>query len=145
MQDSQDDMLWIRIAMKIPKSHQDLFTREKRTIAFLSTVMEDGSPQVTPVWFDLEDETIRVNTARGRVKDKNMSKRPSVALAIMDPDNPYRYVQVRGKVIGSTEDSAKEHIDSLARKYLGKDEFSGSADDIRVIYFIQPTKFSCMG
>ncbi len=131
--------------MKIPPSHQDLFTWEKRTFAFLATVMADGSPQVTPVWFDMEGEELRVNTARGRVKDINMSVRPSVALAIMDPDDPYRYIQVRGCVVGSTEEGAKEHIDSLARKYLGEDEFSGSSEDTRVIYFIQPMRFSCMG
>lgn len=134
-----------KVAMKIPASHQDLFTQEKRAFAFLSTLMADGSPQVTPVWFDLEGETIRVNTARGRVKDINMTERVSVALAIMDPDNPYRYIQVRGMVVDSTEEGAKEHINSLARKYLGKDEFSGSPEDTRVIYFIRPLRFSCMG
>jgi PPOX class probable F420-dependent enzyme len=131
--------------MKIPESHQDLFTREKRAFAFLSTVMADGSPQVTPVWFDLEGETLRINTARGRVKDINMSHRPAIALAIMDPDNPYRYIQVRGTVVGSTEEGAREHIDRLAGKYLGKEKFSGSPNDTRVIYFIQSLQFSCMG
>jgi PPOX class probable F420-dependent enzyme len=131
--------------MKIPETHQDLFTHEKKALAFLSTVMADGTPQVTPVWFDMEGERVRINTARGRVKDINMSARPSVALAIMDPENPYRYIQVRGKVVDSTEEDAKEHIDSLAGKYLGKDEFSGSPNDARVIYFIQPLRFFCMG
>jgi PPOX class probable F420-dependent enzyme len=131
--------------MKIPESHQDLFTPEKRAFAFLSTLMVDGSPQVTPVWFDMEGETIRINTVRGRVKDINMSRRPSVAIAIMDPDNPYRYVQIRGTVVGSTEDGAREHIDRLAGKYLGKEEYSGSPNEIRVIYFIQPQRFSSLG
>jgi PPOX class probable F420-dependent enzyme len=131
--------------MKIPESHQDLFTREKRAFAILSTLMRDGSPQVTPVWFDWKDEKIWINTARGRVKDINMSARPSVALAIVDPNNPYRYVQVRGYVAGSTEEGAREHINSLARKYRGEEEYSGPPDEIRVIYFIQPFRFSCMG
>ena len=129
----------------IPEEFQPLLEDDAEAFAFLATTMDDGTPQVTPVWFDLEGETIRINTARGRVKDINMSHRPAVALAIMDPDNPYRYIQVRGTVVGSTEEGAREHIDRLAGKYLGKEEFSGSPSDTRVIYFIQSLQFSCMG
>lgn len=131
--------------MMIPETHHDLFSKEKRAFAFLATVMEEGSPQVTPVWFDMEGQYLRINTARGRVKDINMQARPEVAIAIMDPENPYRYIQVRGIVAGSTEDGAREHIDSLARKYLGQEKFSGSPDESRVIYFIQPVHVSVMG
>ena len=81
----------------IPDQYLDLL-QQKKTFANLATVMPDGSPQVTPVWFDYKDGRIRVNTAKGRVKARNMKEGSSVALAIMDPDNPYRYLQVRGRV-----------------------------------------------
>jgi PPOX class probable F420-dependent enzyme len=82
--------------------------------------MDDGTPQVTPVWFDYTDGEIRVNTATGRVKAKNMVEGAPVALAILDPDNPYRYVQIRGHVTRTTLDGADDHIESLSHKYLGK-------------------------
>ena len=106
----------------IPDNYLDLLT-QKKTFAALATVMPDGSPQVTPVWFDYTNGVIRVNTARGRVKQRNMKEGSSVALSIMDPDNPYRYVQIRGKVTRMTEQGADAHIDSLAKKYLGEDKY----------------------
>ena len=86
--------------------------------------MPDGSPQVTPVWFDYTNGVIRVNTAKGRVKQRNMKEGSSVALSIMDPDNPYRYVQIRGKVTRMTEQGADAHIDSLAKKYSRRGQVS---------------------
>ncbi len=129
----------------IPQTHLDLFT-SKKALASLATVMPDGSPQVTPVWFDYADGKVRVNTARGRVKDRNMSKNPRVALAVIDPDNPYRYVQVRGRVTNVTEDGADAHIDALTKKYLGQDKYPyRQPGEVRVLYTIEPTSVQFNG
>jgi PPOX class probable F420-dependent enzyme len=129
----------------IPEKYLDLF-KQKKAFASLATVMPDGSPQVTPVWFDFKNGAIRVNTAKGRVKARNMKEGSSVALAIMDPDEPYRYLQVRGKVRKVTESGADDHIDSLAKKYLGKDKYPfRRPGETRVIYEIEPTATQAMG
>jgi PPOX class probable F420-dependent enzyme len=108
--------------------------------------MPDGSPQVTPVWVDLEDGFIRVNTAKGRVKDKNMRRNKKVALSIADPENPYRHIAVQGEVVDITEHGADAHIDSLAKKYLGKDKYPfRQPGEQRVIYKIRPGKIATMG
>jgi PPOX class probable F420-dependent enzyme len=123
----------------IPDAYLDLLT-QKKTFADLATVMPDGSPQVTPVWFDYTNGLVRVNTAKGRVKQRNMKEGSPVALSIMDPDNPYRYIQVRGKVTRMTEAGADAHIDSLAKKYLGKDKYPfAQPGEVRVTYEITPT------
>jgi len=85
----------------IPEKFNDLLA--KKVFAVLATINADGTPQLTPVWFDWDRTHIRVNTAKGRVKDRNLRSRPAVALVIMDPDNPYRYVQIRGRVASVTE------------------------------------------
>jgi hypothetical protein len=129
----------------IPAGFQDLLS-DKKAFAHLATIMPDGSPQVTPVWFDYTNGRIRVNTAKGRVKARNMTEGSRVALAILDPDNAYRYLQVRGKIAQVTEAGAKEHIDSLAKKYLGKDVYPWhNARDVRVIYEIEPVSVQTMG
>jgi PPOX class probable F420-dependent enzyme len=132
------------MADKIPEPFKDLFA--KVAYANLATVMPDGSPQVTPVWFDYDGESLRINSAKGRIKDKNMRRNKRVALSIQDPDNAYRYLAVRGNVEEITEEGADAHIDSLAKKYLGKDKypFSGPGE-VRVIYKIRPEKVSTMG
>jgi hypothetical protein len=108
--------------------------------------MPDGSPQVTPVWFDYTNGRIRVNTAKGRVKARNMTEGSRVALSILDPDNAYRYLQVRGKVVLVTEADGKAHIDTLAKKYLGKDVYPWhNPGDVRVIYEIEPLAVQTMG
>src|SRR5262245_43884358 len=99
----------------IPDSHADILT--KKAFANLATLMPDGTPQVTPVWFDYDGTDIIVNSARGRQKDRNMRRNPAVALSIPDPDNPYRYVEIRGKVSEITEEGADSHIDKMAKKY----------------------------
>jgi PPOX class probable F420-dependent enzyme len=125
----------------IPESHWDLLTDEKKAFVYLATLMKDGSPQVTPVWFDTEGEFIRINTAEGRIKDKNMSSRPQVALVIADPDDPYRYLQIRGKVVERTLDGAEEHIDTLNMKYHGNPNYPNHRpDQHRVIYKVLPEK-----
>jgi PPOX class probable F420-dependent enzyme len=130
---------------KIPPAFDDLMKR-KKALAHLATVMPDGSPQVTPVWFDVSDDKVRVNTARGRVKDRNMQGNAAVALSIVDPDNPYRHVVIRGRITNVTEQGADDHIDSLAKKYLGADKYPGrKPGEVRVIYEIEPTSVSTMG
>lgn len=129
----------------IPEAFLDLLEK-KVAFAHLATVMPDGSPQVTPVWFDYVGGVIRVNTAKGRVKARNMEARPSVALSILDPDNAYRYIQIRGKVRRHTEEGGVAHIDSLAKKYIGKEKYPWLRQgEVRVIYEIEPLSASVMG
>lgn len=129
----------------IPDGYLDLLNK-KITFANVATVMKDGSPQVTPVWFDYTGGKIRINTARGRVKARTMKAGTRVAIAIMDPENPYRYIQVRGRVASVTENGANAHIDSLAKKYLGKDKYPFSQPgEVRVLYEIEPTSAQAMG
>ena len=128
----------------IPDKFLDLL-QEKKAFANLATLMPDGTPQVTPVWFDYTDGVIRVNTAKGRVKARNMKEGAPVALAIMDPDNPYRYIQIRGRVRRVVEVDADQHIDSLAKKYLGKDKYPfAQPGEVRVMYEIEPKSASGM-
>ena len=132
------------MADKIPEPFKDLFA--KVAYANLATVMPDGSPQVTPVWFDYDGECLRINSAKGRIKDKNMRRNKRVAVSIQDPDNAYRYLAVRGNIEEITEQGADAHIDSLAKKYLGKDKYPFRAPgEVRVIYKIRPEKISTMG
>ena len=128
----------------IPDAFQDLFT--KKAFAYLATVMPDGSPQVTPVWCDYDGTRVRINTAKGRVKDKNMKRNKHVALTIPDPDNPYRHLAIRGEVAEITEQGADSHIDQLAKKYLGKDKYPfRRPGEVRVLYKIRPEHVATMG
>ena len=124
---------------EIPEAFRDLFT--KPAFASLVTLMPDGSPQVTPVWCDLQDGLIVINTAKGRLKDRNMRRDPRVALAVSDPGNPYRYIQIRGRVAEVTENGADAHINRMAKKYLGVDTYPyRQADEVRVMYRIRPER-----
>jgi PPOX class probable F420-dependent enzyme len=126
----------------VPDKYLDLL-QQKKAFASLATTMPDGTPQVTPVWFDYKDGRIRVNTAKGRVKARNMTSGAPVALAIMDPDNPYRYVQIRGRVGTVTEEGASAHIDQLTRKYMGQDKYPYAAPgEVRMICEIEPVSVS---
>jgi PPOX class probable F420-dependent enzyme len=107
--------------MNIPESYQDLFKDEAKAYLYLATIMPDGTPQVTPIWFSMGEEYLLINTAEGRTKDLNMQARPDVALVIQDPIDPYRYVQIRGKVAERTSEGAIAHIHALSHKYRGKD------------------------
>ena len=130
----------------VPESHRDLLSDNVRAFAFLVTVMADGSPQVTPVWFNTDGETILINSARGRIKDRNMRQRPQVAMAIPDPHNPYRYLQIRGVVESFSEQGGKEHIDMLSRKYTGREFYtSARPGEVRVIYRIRPDRVTVNG
>ena len=131
--------------LAIPSAYLDLL-EQKKAFAHLATLMPDGSPQVTPVWFDYKDGRIRVNSAKGRTKSRNMKEGSRVALAIMDPDNPYRYIQVRGQVSRVTEEGASAHIDSLTKKYLGQEKYPyARPGEIRIIFEIEPTSAHAMG
>jgi PPOX class probable F420-dependent enzyme len=132
------------MAAIIPEAFQGLL--QQKAFAHLATVMADGSPQVTPVWVDFDGTHLRINSAKGRVKDKNMRRTPRVALAIQDPDNPYRYLAVRGRVEEITETGADTHIDTLSKKYLGEDTYPYRREgEVRVIYRIRPERVSTMG
>jgi PPOX class probable F420-dependent enzyme len=128
----------------IPDQYQDLL--QKKAFAHLGTLMKDGSPQVTPIWFGYDGAHILINSAKGRLKDKNMRKRPQVALSILDPDNPYRYMQIRGKVVEVTENGADAHIDALAKKYLDQDKYPfRQPGEVRVIYKMEVQRVQVMG
>jgi PPOX class probable F420-dependent enzyme len=109
------------MAERIPEAFLDLF--KKPVLAHLATLMPDGSPQVTPVWIDYDGEHMLVNTWPDRAKGRNMLARPQVALDIVDPDDPFRYLSVRGRVVDATEEGAAEHIDMLARRYMGLERY----------------------
>ncbi len=123
----------------IPEEFLDLIKDETKAFAFLATLMKDGSPQLTPVWFNTDGTHVVINSAVGRVKSRNMRRDGRVALVILDPKNPYRYVQIRGKVVEITTEGAREHIDILAKKYTGADHYTSfSPNEVRVKYKILP-------
>jgi PPOX class probable F420-dependent enzyme len=130
--------------MAIPEKYQDLLN--KKAFAQLATIMPDGTPQVSPVWFEYDGKNIVINSAKGRVKDKNMRRDPRVGLDIQDPDNPYRHVSIRGRVVQITEDGADAHIDKLTKKYINQDRYPYRGQgEVRVIYKIQPESAHSMG
>jgi PPOX class probable F420-dependent enzyme len=132
--------------ISIPASHLDLIKDEKRAFAYLATILKDGTPQVTPVWFNSDGPHILINSAQGRLKDRNMRARPSVSLCIADPANPYRYLQVRGKVVAFTTEGADAHINALNMKYHGTpNSKKNRPDEVRVSYTIEPEKVDAHG
>jgi len=133
---------------KIPTTHTDLFTNP--IVVTLSTVMPDGQPQATPIWCDYDGTYLYVNTAVGRQKDKNMQANPKVTISVIDPANPYRWVEVRGEVIARTLEGAAEHINKLSHRYQNRDYLSGKDREIRlqqtrVIYTVEPQKVLASG
>ena len=132
------------MAAKIPEKYSDLFN--KKAFGSLGTLMPDGSPQVTPVWVDRDGDAILVNTAKGRQKDKNIKRDPRVSVTLIDPDNPYRYLEIRGRVVETTEKGAKDHIDKMAKKYLGVDKYPyAQPGEVRMLLRIQAERVSTMG
>lgn len=123
----------------IPAEYRDLLDDETKAFAYLATTKADGTPQVTPVWFNTDGVHILINTATGRLKDRNMSARPMVAICIADPQDPYRYLQIHGKVVKRTTEGAANHINTLSQIYTGKD-WDIPAEQERVIYKIFPEK-----
>jgi len=126
--------------MNFPKEYHDLVSDESKALLYLATIMPDGSPQVTPVWFSTKDEYILINTNEGRVKDKNMKVRSNVAMTIQDPNNLYRYLGVRGKVVSYTTEGANEHINMLSLRY-DNEPWTERDDQRRIIFKIKPTHF----
>lgn len=128
----------------IPSAFIELF--QKQAFAHLATLNADGSPQVTPVWVDFDGSHVIVNTARGRLKDRNLQRDKRVALSITDPANPYRYLGINGRVVRMTEDGADAHIDKMAKKYLNQDKYPFRApNEVRVLVTIEPTKVHTVG
>jgi PPOX class probable F420-dependent enzyme len=125
---------------QIPADFLDLLT-EKLALAHFATLMPDGSPQVTPVWVDYEDGHILINGAKGRLKDANVAARPAVAVSITDPDNPFRYLAIRGRVVEIIDDTTCEHAARLTRKYTNETSYNcPDSDHVRRIYKIKPDR-----
>ncbi|MGI0004563.1 MAG: PPOX class F420-dependent oxidoreductase [Candidatus Nitrosotenuis sp.] len=114
---------------------------KEKNIAFVASLMKDGSPQITPVWIDYDGQFLLINTAEGRTKQKNFARDPRIAVSVMDHNNPYNVVTVRGKVVEQTAVQADEHVDRMAKKYLGVDKYPfRSPDEKRIIIKIKPEK-----
>ena len=126
--------------MTFPTEFDDLLYGDKKALLYLGTIMTDGAPQLTPVWFDTDGEYILINTNEGRVKDKNMKARSRVAMVIQDPDEQERYLGMRGEVVGFTREGADEHINKLSLKYYNK-PWTYKEDQRRIIYRIKPLHF----
>lgn len=127
----------------IPAEAMDLL--ERPIVVTLATVMENGQPQATPVWFSFDGKQIWINTARGRAKDKNMTERPQVSILSVDPQDPYRYLEVRGQIDEITEEGAVDHINQLSARYRNKPDYYGGdekrkASETRVIYKVTLTR-----
>ncbi|GAB3672561.1 PPOX class F420-dependent oxidoreductase [Halopiger thermotolerans] len=125
---------------EIPEELHDLF--EKETFAHVATLTEEGLPHVTPVWidYDADDNRLLVNTERGRQKERNVQQNPAVGLSMVDPDNPYQHLSVIGEVDEITTEGAREHIDELAQRYMGEDEYPNPIQTERVILRIRPDR-----
>ncbi|WP_336337084.1 PPOX class F420-dependent oxidoreductase [Haloarcula brevis] len=121
----------------IPEAFHDLF--EKATIAHVTTMTPDGKPHATPVWVDYDSEADRllINTERGRQKARNVDADPSVAVSMTDPENPYRFLSVTGEVETVTTEGAREHIDALAKRYMGETEYPNPIQTERIILRIR--------
>jgi PPOX class probable F420-dependent enzyme len=112
-------------------------------IVHLATIMEDGSPQVSPIWADVTDGMIEFNTAAGRVKERNMRRDPRIALSVADRNDPYERATVRGRVVEMIEGpEARAHIDKMAKKYLGTDEYPWYKGETRIIVRVEPERSS---
>lgn len=128
----------------VPESHKDLL--ESNALADIATIGPDGAPQVNPVWFGWDGTLISFSQTKTRQKYKNLKKDSRIALSIVDPVNPYRYLEVRGKVVDFVEDPDKAFIDSMAKKYLGQDKYPwNQPGDERVIVVVEPERALTMG
>ena len=123
----------------IPESHRDLLDRP--LLAMLGTIQPDGTPQVMPMWADLADGLVRVNTARGRQKHANMVRNPHVSLLVVDPDDEFRFIEVRGDVVLITTDGAAAHADKLITEYRGPEHVPTTPrSETRVMVSIRPRR-----
>jgi PPOX class probable F420-dependent enzyme len=130
---------------QIPESHADLLGRDKKAFAALALIDRQGLPHVTPMWFDYDGENVIFNTARGRVKDRILHRRPTVALEVQDPANPYRYIQIRGPVVAEIEEGGYEQICDLNQKYHGDRNYPKRPGEVRVTYKVHPEHVTTMG
>jgi PPOX class probable F420-dependent enzyme len=126
--------------MTFPANFLDLLQDETKALLYLATIMPDGTPQLSPVWFSTEDEHVLINTNEGRAKDRNMKARPQVAMVIQDPRDQDRYLGMRGEVVAFTREGADEHINRLSLKYYGK-PWTYREGQRRIIYKIKPLHF----
>ena len=126
--------------MNFPEKYLDLISDNSKAFLFLATTMRDGSPQVTPVWFSFDGEYILINTAERRTKERNMKHRPKVAMAIQDPNDPYRYLGIRGEIVSHTNEGADDHINALSFRYKGKPH-NIPAGQKRIIFRIRPLQY----
>jgi PPOX class probable F420-dependent enzyme len=116
---------------------------EGRHLAHVGTINADGSPQVTPVWVDHDGDTVLINTARGRVKDRNLARDPRVSISIVDSENPYQPLTIKGRAVELTEEGADAHIDLLAKRYLDEDVYPfRQPGEVRVLVRIEPERVS---
>ncbi len=130
--------------MELSQDVLDLLRRP--STCYIATTMADGSPQLTQTWVDTDGEHVLINSVQGFLKVKNIERDPRVAVAVSDPDNPWRYFQVRGRVVDVTTDGAAEHIEKLSQKYLGMPyPWFGGRDQVRVVIAIEPEKITSMG
>ncbi len=129
----------------IPTSHADLLRPDTQAFAALALVTRSGEPHVTPMWFDYDGEHLIFNTARGRVKDRILGQRPVVACAIVDPANPYRYLQIRGRVVAESEEGGYDQICALNQKYHGHRTYPKRPGEVRVTYKVRPEHVTTMG
>jgi PPOX class probable F420-dependent enzyme len=124
----------------IPHHLSDLLKHDTKAFAHLALTLADGTPHVSPLWFDWDGTHLIINTARGRVKDKALKRRSPVAVSISDPHNPYRYLLIKGRVIEETEHGAYDQICALREKYEGDRNFPKRAHETRVTYKILPER-----
>ena len=130
--------------MSLPDALLDLLRRPSP--CFLSTLMPDGSPQMTQTWVDTDGHDVLINTVRGHQKVRNVERDPRVALNVADPDDPSRYFEVRGRVTEVTEVGAREHIDELSQRYIGRPyPWFGGRDQVRLLVRIAPEKVTSPG
>jgi len=132
------------MAETLNEKQQSLLTG--KNFAYIGTVGEDGSPQVTPVWIDYDGTHVIFNTEKKRAKTRHLERDPRVSVSVADAQNPYQYIEIRGRVVEMTEEGADAHIDKMAQKYMGKDKYPfGKPGDVRIIVKIEPLKVLGMG
>jgi len=133
--------VWYSVSKDVTITDEIAKLLQGKDLAFVATLMKDGSPQIPPSWIDLENNMSLVNTAEDRVKHRNIVRDPRVAVSIIDQTNPYNMVTIQGKVIEQTTKGADEHIDKLAKKYLGVDKYPfRTPTEKRIILRIRPDK-----
>ncbi len=132
------------MAVPIPESHQRLLSEP--VIAYLSTLMPDGRPQVNPVWCDYDGTYVRVNAADDRQKTRNMQRRKFATVLLMDQAGPYFWMEIRGRVINMTTAGAMDHMHVMAKKYTGRDQYTPvREEEVRVMFTIEPERVVTFG